>query len=432
MIREKIFYYDTLPYPTLMINHLKLKSEFSRNLLTLMTGTTIAQAIPIAISPILTRIYTPEDFGVLALYLAISSIIGVIVTGRYELAIMLPKKKSDAEKLVLLSLIITIVISLITLMVVVVFNQRITQLLGSPRISQWLYFVPLTIFFTGVYQSFNYWSNRQKRYKNLVASRVTQSTVNSGVQLGAGIEGITQYGLISGNIIGQGIASLLLAKIILKKNNNFFKINRAIKLIALLKRYKKLPLYSAPMGFVNSISNQIKPLVFSSIFSTGIVGWVFMAERMLRAPLSIISSSFGEVFFQKFVNSDNKLNIYIKSYFLLLLLSLFFLSPILFWGELIFEKIFGIEWKEAGKVASIMYPMVCISFATSAISSIFTAMEINEISLLWQIIYFIGLVFIITFFYNDGYIVLMKYLVYWGSGMYFILFLVGGYCIKIK
>ncbi len=71
---------------------LKPRSEFSRNVLTLMTGTTIAQAIPIAISPILTRIYTPEDFGMLALFIAITAIFGSIANGRYELATMLPKK----------------------------------------------------------------------------------------------------------------------------------------------------------------------------------------------------------------------------------------------------------------------------------------------------------------------------------------------------
>ena len=81
-----------------MLKHLKPKSEFGRNVLTLMTGTTIAQAIPIAISPILTRIYTPEDFGVFALYISISTIFAVIVTGRYELAIMLPKKNKDADR----------------------------------------------------------------------------------------------------------------------------------------------------------------------------------------------------------------------------------------------------------------------------------------------------------------------------------------------
>ena len=90
-----------------MINKLKPKSEFSRNVLTLMTGTTIAQAIPIAISPILTRIYTPEDFGMFALYMSVASILSVVATGRYELAIMLPKKDEDAVNIVALSIIIS-------------------------------------------------------------------------------------------------------------------------------------------------------------------------------------------------------------------------------------------------------------------------------------------------------------------------------------
>ena len=85
-----------------MLTKLKPKSEFTRNVLTLMTGTTIAQAIPIAISPILTRLYTPKDFGVLALFVAITSIFGSIANGRYELAIMLPKKDEDAVNILAL------------------------------------------------------------------------------------------------------------------------------------------------------------------------------------------------------------------------------------------------------------------------------------------------------------------------------------------
>ena len=95
-----------------MIKKLKPKSEFSRNVLTLMTGTTIAQAIPIAISPILTRIYTPEDFGVFALYMAIAAIISVVSTGRYEMAIMLPKRNEDVNAIVKLILILLSSISI--------------------------------------------------------------------------------------------------------------------------------------------------------------------------------------------------------------------------------------------------------------------------------------------------------------------------------
>ena len=144
----------------------KPKSEFTRNVLTLMTGTTIAQAIPIAISPILTRIYTPEDFGIFALYISIASILSLIATGRYELAIMLPTKDKDAVNIVALSLFISFFVSFIALLIVSIFNTQITSLLGNPDISSWLYFIPLTVLFTGIYQSFNYWSNRKKSIKD--------------------------------------------------------------------------------------------------------------------------------------------------------------------------------------------------------------------------------------------------------------------------
>ena len=108
-----------------MINKLKPKSEFSRNVLTLMTGTTIAQAIPIAISPILTRIYTPEDFGILALFVAISTIFGSIANGRYELAIMLPKKDEDAINIFALGFIVNVgFISFATALVFFIIGPR--------------------------------------------------------------------------------------------------------------------------------------------------------------------------------------------------------------------------------------------------------------------------------------------------------------------
>jgi len=149
-----------------------------------MTGTTIAQAIPIAISPILTRIYTPEDFGVFALYMSIVSVIATIATGRYELAIMLPKKDEDAVNIVALSIIISFFVSFIAFLIVYIFNSQITNLLGSPEISNWIYFIPITVLLAGVYQSFNYWNNRKKKYRRLVTSIVMQSgtaTANLGM-----------------------------------------------------------------------------------------------------------------------------------------------------------------------------------------------------------------------------------------------------------
>ena len=133
-----------------MIKRLKPKSEFSRNIITLMTGTSIAQAIPVAVSPILTRIYTPEDFGIFALYMSVVSIMAIFATGKYDLAIMMPEKDDDAVNIVILSTSITTIVSILTLIVVIIFNENIAFLLGNESIKNWLYLAPVSIFLTGI------------------------------------------------------------------------------------------------------------------------------------------------------------------------------------------------------------------------------------------------------------------------------------------
>ena len=116
-----------------MFKRIKPQSEFSQNVLTLMTGSTLSQSIPIAISPILTRIYTPEDFGVYAIFLAIVTILGTIISGRYELAIMLPKKDEDAINIFALGLVITICLTVLTTILVITFNDYIVNLSNNQK-----------------------------------------------------------------------------------------------------------------------------------------------------------------------------------------------------------------------------------------------------------------------------------------------------------
>ena len=144
------------------LTQLLSKAKSGRDILTLVIGTTIGQAILIVCTPILTRIYTPAEFGVFALYLAITSITSVIATGRYEFAIMLPKKDIEAANIVVLSMMVAVGVSLLTFVVVLLFNLLIASLIEHPEISYWLYFTPLATLITGFYQSLNYWGNRKK------------------------------------------------------------------------------------------------------------------------------------------------------------------------------------------------------------------------------------------------------------------------------
>ena len=196
----------------LILNQFKVRSEFTRNVLTLMTGTTVAQIIPIAISPILTRIYMPEDFGLLALYLAISGVISVAATGRYEMAIILPKENSIAIQLILISVSILIIF-----------------VLGSVLFTTVGYFIygynpiyltiPIMVAFLGTNNALDKFNNRIKNYKMMSYQRITKTSAESVVNILCGTIFSLKQGLILGSIIGN-LSSFLL---MLHKNYTILK-----------------------------------------------------------------------------------------------------------------------------------------------------------------------------------------------------------------
>lgn len=182
------------------------QSAYARNILTLMTGTSLAQAIPVAISPILTRLYSPEEFGRFALYMAVVTIASVLVTGRYELAILLPRQDRDALHIAALAMALSVTISATLLLVVLFFAQPIAVLLGDAALATWLYWVPASTLLLGLYQSLNYWSNRKAQYRRLAISRTAQSGSAALAQLGIGYAGSGAVGLVgeANNRAGAG------------------------------------------------------------------------------------------------------------------------------------------------------------------------------------------------------------------------------------
>ncbi|RLA08695.1 MAG: translocase [Gammaproteobacteria bacterium] len=358
-----------------MLNKLKPKSEFSRNVLTLMTGSTIAQAIPIAISPILTRIYTPEDFGIFALYMSIASIIAVIATGRYELAIMLPEKDEDAINIVALSAIITVIISLLTLSIVIIFNLQITNLLGNPQISNWLYLVPISVLLTGFYQSFNYWSNRQKQYKTLAQNKVIQSTSTAGVNLSMGLAKWGVVGLIWGNIIGQTLASVILFKNILKKNHNLPTAINKNKIIKMLKRYIKFPKYDIISALANTSAQQITHILFNIIYNPAIAGFFYFTQKILSMPITYISSAILDVFKEQAARDYKKYNnakkIYKSTFIKLMMIAILPSVFLYFFAVDMFVIVFGEKWQIAGEYAKILSPMLFFRFMGNPLSFMF-------------------------------------------------------------
>ncbi|PUE67495.1 lipopolysaccharide biosynthesis protein [Arcobacter lacus] len=341
-------------------------NDFVKNVLTLMTGTTIAQIIPIAISPILTRIYTPEDFGIFAFYIAIISLLAVFTNGQYDLAIMLPKYEKNAINIVGLSLLINTIFSSIIFCIIFIFFDFFQGLLGKNSLGHFLYLIPFSVFLIGCYQTFNYWLNRKKQYKTLSMNKVTQSLTNGTSSIVFGIQDFGKDGLIISQFIAQAIVVAFLIKKV--KIGVLFQNFEKVKVLALSKRYIKFPKITMIQSFFSTATAQLPVVIISSFFTLNIAGFYSLANRVVASPISIISSSFFQVFYQSFSIEKNKQKFYkmkfIKINAMLLppfILLWFFLEPL-------FGFVFGEEWLVAGVYSQILLPLLYMKF----LSNLFT------------------------------------------------------------
>lgn len=361
-----------------MIEKLKPRSKFNRNVLTLMTGTTIAQSIPIAISPILTRLYTPEDFGLYAFFMAIVAVLGSIASGRYELAIMLPDKDEDAINIFAVGLIITSFLSIFSLLIVIVFNNQITILLHKQEISNWLYFIPVVVFFTGLFNLLTYFSNRKKLYKEIANAIILKSIALTFIQLAVGLfkSGVT--GLISGLIISSAFANMRLLKNIVTNKELLTHITK-IKMIALSKRYQNFPKFSMPAVLANSLSQHLTNILISAFYSVATLGFYSLVQRVLGMPSTLIGNSIGQVFLEQATKEKQQAGKAIKTFNhtveKLLLIGIPSFGVLFFLVEELFAIIFGEEWRVAGQYAQIIIPLFFIRFVSSTVSGIMTVFE---------------------------------------------------------
>lgn len=353
-----------------------------------MAGTTIAQLIPIAISPILTRIYAPEDFGIFALYSAMVLMIGGISSANYELAINLPRLDVDARHLVGLSIFISFFVSVVILILVILFNGQITMVLNNPDIGFWLYLVPLGVFLSGIYMSLTYWLNRCKQFRTQASARVLQASMAIITQTGVGIASPGPVGLVTGSLFGQLSAIFVFVitarKDFLKLKNGSF---RKIKSLAI--RYKKFPIVQAPSSLAGSSSSELPVLLLGSLFNPAIVGFFALSQRVVRIPVVFIGTSIGEVFRQKasedYSNRGDSSEIFLSTFKKLALISTPFGLIFALFAPVLFGFVFGDDWRVAGEFAQILTPFFWLSFIVNPLSVMIIIAERQEISLMIQL-----------------------------------------------
>ncbi|MDZ7771425.1 MAG: oligosaccharide flippase family protein [Balneolaceae bacterium] len=415
-----------------MIRNLFPNTELYRDAATLATGTGMAQLIPILASPVLTRIFTPAEFGVLGAFAAFCTIVVSFATGRYELAILLPEREDRARHVTWLSIMLTFAVSLATLLAIVLFKEPLNDLmvlLDTEELGNLMYWAPACIASIGLYQVFSYQLNRHKRYGTIAASKFSQAAGMTGAQLGFGFLGMGAAGLVIGRVIGDLFswiwsgADLLRRKLLLPEtfSRDTFR--------EVAKRYENFPKVNAPHALTNASSSQLPQILLLSFFSKTINGHYNLTYKVCFAPVQLVSSSVGQVFSRRVTEKyqqEEDIHAFTKKIAgQLALVALLPFGLLALFAPPLFEFVFGAQWTVAGQYTQVLAPYFYMVFVVSPLVYIPNMLDRQKKAFAIEIAYlvlrlaalFLGIwladAWLAVAFYGVAGIIIQGYLLFW-------------------
>lgn len=347
-----------------------LRSDFLKNLITLVSGTGIAQALSLLVAPLLSRLYNPEDFTIFALFNSTSAILSVVATARYEMAVPLPKLDREARAVLKLALLVCLSVSAISLMGIALFRL----IHGPYQASVWFYLIPLSVLANGTYNAFNFWSTRQKTFKLNASGRIALSAGMAFTSVLLGYLSGEASGLILGLVAGQVLGALVIAWPMLRHGTGFFQGVSKSDMQTQGKIYSSFWKVNSPHALLDTFQDHGVVYLLTYYFVEAVTGWYSFAFRILKAPVGLIGSAFYQLFYQKLSEANNQGRnlqpLVLSMYKRLALLGLpGFLVMFLFTPDL-FTWIFGERWHEAGEIAQILIPWLFLNFILSPVSCV--------------------------------------------------------------
>lgn len=374
-----------------LLNRLTGKSEFAKNTVTLTLGTSIAQFFPLIFYPVLGRIFTPEEFGLLATLTSITGILAVLATGKYDQGILITDSKKEAANLVGLTLLLSLVVLTVSFIVLQLFSNQLAGWFNEPLLKKWLWVPPLNAFVIIVFNCFNEWCVRHKYFTTLSWNKITNAAAHTLGKVFFGFVKVTGNGLIAGDLLGRAYSAGACVYRAWGKDKDVFSRVSIKQFKVLSKKYIDFPKYILPDQLINKIGIFIPVLFIGVWFNSTEVGYYSMTMQILSLPISVISRAIYDVFRQRanedYVNHGNCISIYKR-----LLVRLTFVGTIATLAVIavlpwIFAFVLGQQWEIAGQYSQVLLPMMTLNFIAMSLSGVFIVVRKMKISMYWQMYY---------------------------------------------
>lgn len=362
------------------------RSSFIKNVAVLTSGTAMGQAVVVLAAPVLSRLYSPTDFGIMSVVLAVASPIAMMSSFKYELAIVLAKDDKEASNIFVLSVGLVFFVALLTLLVMPFIDDWLAYKMERPAVAPLLAWVPVFVLFLGLYNVAVFWANRRKDYGWTSASTIGRSLGTVSVQVALGLASVGALGLIVGRVFGLILATSILGFRVFR--NEWRLVLRSFdyaQMRELAREHNNLPKYNAPREGIVAMSGSLPTFFLALLFSPAAAGFYWFTVRLLEVPSNLIGVAVRRVFFERAARAyDAGEKIYpllAQATSVLAILGIVPALVIFLEGPALFNYAFGDEWREAGVYARWLTIWWFSSFCNAASSALTPVFRLQRLFL---------------------------------------------------
>lgn len=332
-------------------------------------------------TPVLSRLYSPEQFGAYGAFVAVLAMASALAGLRYDIAVPVPESDESAARLAVLALSFVGVVAVVAGIVA----GAVGWSPGGGEASPWFgVLLAVGLAALGTYQVATAWAVRTRDYRVLSTSRMTRSVAQVVAQIGLGTFGAPGLGLMIGHVVGSFAGMLRMLRALLR-----FVTPSTLRLRGLLAaagRYKNYPIYSVPSGLLNAAGNQLPLLIVLAVYGPATAGAFAFTQRVLSAPLTVISQAVGQVFtgeFRSLMHAEpgRAAALYVNTVGRLALAALVPVALLALVAPAAFALVFGQEWEFSGTLARVMAPMLFAQFVALPVSSVLNLLQQTRLQL---------------------------------------------------
>ncbi len=367
-----------------------------KGMITLLLGAGLARIIGLLSIPILARIYSPEDFGVLALYTAFVAVLVPVMTLRYVQAIPLPKTNVMAFNLFSVCFKLIVFFSVILTAVLAIWAESILGWFDMEALLPWWWLIVLGVTGAAFYELFSLWATRKKDYKVIARTQFAQSLIGSLAKIGLGLLAIKPLGLIIGQLMTQSAGVATFIRSAPQDFKSYLPRVQLGKERFLAKYYQDFVWYRLPSQFLMVFSVQAPVILMSALYSKESTGQLSLAIMALSLPVGLIGDAMAKAYYAEIAAlGKNKIS-QIKEITISVQKRLFAIGVpmsilIVFTAEPLFVLMFGEGWIVAGKYAAMLSPFMLLQFTSNPIVQALNIASSQLVFLVINIIRVVGL-----------------------------------------